>query len=99
MLQVGTGPFQWMVLIVCGLANAADAVEILSVGLIGTAAEQDLNLTPQRTGALNACIFVGMFLVGGRLCLQLTLLPLLRRQDWARPSHSRKPFFPPSELS
>ncbi len=52
-----------MVLFVCGLANAADAVEILSVGLLGTAAETELNLTPQRTGALNACIFVGMFLV------------------------------------
>ena len=52
-----------MVLGVCGLANAADAVEILSVGLLGTAAERDLNLTPQRAGALNACIFMGMFLV------------------------------------
>ncbi|KAG2434884.1 hypothetical protein HYH02_012084 [Chlamydomonas schloesseri] len=62
--HVGTGPFQWMVLFVCGLANAADAVEILSVGLLGTAAETELNLTPQRTGALNACIFVGMFLGG-----------------------------------
>ncbi|GIL82870.1 hypothetical protein Vretimale_8369 [Volvox reticuliferus] len=62
--QVGTGPFQWIVLGVCGLANAADAVEILSVGLLGTAAEHDLNLTPKRTGALDACIFVGMFLGG-----------------------------------
>ncbi|EFJ41242.1 hypothetical protein VOLCADRAFT_68484, partial [Volvox carteri f. nagariensis] len=62
--QVGTGPFQWMVLSVCGLANAADAVEILSVGLLGTAAEQELQLTAHRTGALNACIFVGMFLGG-----------------------------------
>ncbi|KAG2434782.1 hypothetical protein HXX76_007667 [Chlamydomonas incerta] len=62
--HVGTGPFQWMVLFVCGLANAADAVEILSVGLLGTAAESELNLTAQRTGALNACIFVGMFLGG-----------------------------------
>ncbi|GLC41648.1 hypothetical protein PLESTB_000693100 [Pleodorina starrii] len=62
--HVGTGPFQWTVLCVCGLANAADAVEILSVGLLGAAAEQDLNLTDKRTGALNACIFVGMFLGG-----------------------------------
>ncbi len=64
-IQVGTGPFQWMLLAVCGLANAADAVEILSVGLLGTAAEAELQLTPKRTGALNACIFVGMFLVRG----------------------------------
>ncbi|GFR50358.1 hypothetical protein Agub_g12568, partial [Astrephomene gubernaculifera] len=62
--HVGTGPFQWMVLGVCGLANAADAVEILSVSLLGAAAEQEFNLTPRRTGALNACIFVGMFLGG-----------------------------------
>ncbi|KAG2490792.1 hypothetical protein HYH03_010714 [Edaphochlamys debaryana] len=55
-----------MVLGICGIANAADAVEILSIGLVGTAAEDDLNLTSQRAGALNACIFAGMFL--GGLC-------------------------------
>lgn len=63
-LQVGTGRFQWMLLVVLGIANAADAVEIMSVGLLGTAAEEELELTPQRVGALNACIFVGMFLGG-----------------------------------
>ena len=53
-----------MLLAILGLANAADAVEILSVGLLGTAAEKDLHLTPERVGALNACIFAGMFLGG-----------------------------------
>lgn len=62
--EVGTGRFQWMLMAVLGLANAADAVEILSVGLLGTAAEKDLHLTPERVGALNACIFAGMFLGG-----------------------------------
>ena len=42
--QVGTGRFQWLVLLVCGLANAADAVEILSVGLLGAAAMDDLQV-------------------------------------------------------
>lgn len=60
-----------MVLGICGLANAADAVEILSVGLLGAAAERDLNLTPTRTGALNACIFVGMFLVSSELSIAI----------------------------
>lgn len=51
-------------LLVCGLANAADAVEILSVGLLGPAAEHDLQLTSKLEGALNASIFMGMFLGG-----------------------------------
>ncbi|KAG1670420.1 hypothetical protein FOA52_010155 [Chlamydomonas sp. UWO 241] len=62
--KVGTGRFQLLVLLICGLANAADAIEILSVGLLGTAAEEELGLSPRRTGILSACIFGGMF-VGG----------------------------------
>ncbi|GAX81918.1 hypothetical protein CEUSTIGMA_g9346.t1 [Chlamydomonas eustigma] len=61
---VGTGSFQVMVLLTCGLSNAADAVEILSVGLLGTAAEAELDLTPHRVGILNSCIFLGMFIGG-----------------------------------
>lgn len=49
-----------MVVAICGLANAADAVEVMSAGLFGTAAESDLRLTPQRQGMLNACILAGM---------------------------------------
>lgn len=62
--KVGTGKFQFLVVLTCGLANAADAVEIMSVGLLGTAAEQELQLTPGRVGVLNACIFIGMLLGG-----------------------------------
>lgn len=47
-LQVGVGKFQWLMLGICGLANAADATEILSIGLVATGAERALNLTPQR---------------------------------------------------
>jgi VNT family MFS transporter (synaptic vesicle glycoprotein 2) len=32
-------------LLICGLANAADAVEILFVGLLGTAAQEDLQVS------------------------------------------------------
>ncbi len=62
--QIGSGNFQLRVLLICGLANAADAVEIMSVGLLGTGAEKDLGLTPERMGILNACIFLGMLLGG-----------------------------------
>jgi VNT family MFS transporter (synaptic vesicle glycoprotein 2) len=39
--QVGVGLFQWGALAVCGLANAADAVEILGMSLVLPAAEAD----------------------------------------------------------
>ena len=50
-----------MVLLVCGLANAADAVEILSVGLLGAAAQDDLNVrfTVSRC-VMAACIAVSL---------------------------------------
>jgi len=53
-----------MALAVCGLANAADAVEILSMGLVLPAAEDDLKLTATAKGALSSCVFLGM-LIGG----------------------------------
>ncbi len=55
-MQVGTGWFQVHVLVTCGLANAADAVEILSVGLLGTAAGDIMRLAlgPMCDDALTA---------------------------------------------
>ena len=50
---VGVGRFTWGALVVCGLANAADAVEILSIGLAATGAEKDLDITPKRQGLLS----------------------------------------------
>lgn len=60
------GPFQWMALVVCGLANAADAVEILGMSLVLPAAEGDPNfeLTSSGKSALSSCIFLGMLLGG-----------------------------------
>jgi VNT family MFS transporter (synaptic vesicle glycoprotein 2) len=65
-LQVGVGRFQWMALLVCGLANAADAVEILGMSLVLPAAEGDpkFELTPSGKSALSSCIFLGMLLGG-----------------------------------
>lgn len=64
--QVGVGRFQWLMLLICGLANAADATEIMSVGLVIPSAENDpqLGLTPAGRAAMSSCIFAGM-LVGG----------------------------------
>lgn len=55
-----------MALVVCGLANAADAVEILGMSLVLPAAEGDPNfeLTPGGKSALSSCIFLGMLLGG-----------------------------------
>lgn len=65
-LQVGVGPFQWAALVVCGLANAADAVEILGMSLVLPAAEADpgFEMTPRGKSALSSCIFLGMLLGG-----------------------------------
>ena len=55
-----------MALLVCGLANAADAVEILGMSLVLPAAEADPDfvLMPSGKSALSSCIFLGMLLGG-----------------------------------
>ena len=62
--QVGSGPWQLVVLLICGLGNAADAVEILSIGLVLPAAEKDLGLNDDAKAVLSSCIFLGMLLGG-----------------------------------
>eukprot|EP00878_Enallax_costatus_P028002 GHUV01030197.1.p1 GENE.GHUV01030197.1~~GHUV01030197.1.p1 ORF type:complete len:355 (+),score=73.51 GHUV01030197.1:160-1224(+) len=64
LLQVGVGRFHWLALAICGLANAADAVEILGLSLVLPAAEDDLHLAAQGKSALSSSIFVGMLLGG-----------------------------------
>lgn len=70
--MVGTGPYQLRALLTTGLANAADAAEILAVGLIIPAAKDQLALDghPAARAALTSSIFLGM-MIGG-----LTLGPL-----------------------
>jgi VNT family MFS transporter (synaptic vesicle glycoprotein 2) len=58
--KIGFGKFQWLLLFVCGLANASDAVEILCVSFVLPTAECDLNMTSADKGVLNAITFLGM---------------------------------------
>ena len=57
---------QWLATAVCGLGNAADAVEIMAVSLLLPAAEEDLGLDSHSKAWLASAIFVGM-LLGGML--------------------------------
>ncbi|KAK2842608.1 hypothetical protein Q5P01_012808 [Channa striata] len=62
--EAGFGLFQWLLLVVCGWANASDAVEILCVSFMPKASCFDLQLSSSDMGVLNASIFLGM-MVGG----------------------------------
>merc|ERR1719315_106353 len=64
-------------MLVCGWANASDAVEILCISFLLPSAECDLQLTPSRKGWLSAILFVGMMLggyvwgsLGGRMSMK-----------------------------
>ncbi|XP_029289366.1 synaptic vesicle glycoprotein 2B [Cottoperca gobio] len=60
----GFGLFHWLLLVVCGWANASDAVEILCVSFLLPTARCDLLLSSSDMGLLTASIFLGM-MVGG----------------------------------
>jgi len=60
----GYGKFHYLLLLVCGWANAADAVELLCISFILPSAECDLHLTSVMKGTLSAIVFLGM-MVGG----------------------------------
>lgn len=64
--EAGFGLFHWLLLLVCGWANASDAVEILCVSFLLPTASCDLQLTSFDKGILTASIFLGM-MVGGYL--------------------------------
>jgi MFS family permease len=83
---VGTGPYQLRALITTGLANAADAAEILAIGLVIPAAREQLHLDahPAARAALTSCIFLGMLCgglifgpLGDRLGRRATLISTL----------------------
>ena len=63
-LVLGYGKFHYLFLLVCGWANASDAVEILCISFLLPAAECDLRLTSADKGWLSAVTFLGM-LIGG----------------------------------
>ncbi|XP_065147502.1 synaptic vesicle glycoprotein 2B [Paramisgurnus dabryanus] len=62
----GFGLFHWLLLVICGWANASDAVEILCVSFLLPTARCDLHLSSADMGILTASIFLGM-MVGGYL--------------------------------
>uniref|UniRef100_A0A1A7WVG3 Major facilitator superfamily (MFS) profile domain-containing protein n=1 Tax=Iconisemion striatum TaxID=60296 RepID=A0A1A7WVG3_9TELE len=62
--QTGFGLFHWLLLLVCGWANASDAVEILCVSFLLPTARCDLLLSSSDMGLLTTSIFLGM-MVGG----------------------------------
>ncbi|KAL4005444.1 hypothetical protein ACER0C_005157 [Sarotherodon galilaeus] len=62
--RAGFGLFHWLLLVVCGWANASDAVEILCVSFLLPTARCDLGLSSSDMGLLTASIFLGM-MVGG----------------------------------
>lgn len=72
--HVGVGRWNMVVVLVCGLGNAADAVELMCVGFIIPVMpdfDESHGITPAdvawRKGFLAAAVFLGM-LVGGLLC-------------------------------
>ncbi|KAM6970146.1 synaptic vesicle glycoprotein 2C [Aplochiton taeniatus] len=58
------GLFHVLLLVVCGWANASDAVEILCVSFLLPTARCDLLLTSSDMGLLTASIFLGMMMGG-----------------------------------
>lgn len=58
------GRFHAMLYLVCAMANASDAIEILCVSFVLPAAECDLHLTSSDKGLLSSMTFGGM-LIGG----------------------------------
>ncbi|XP_007906281.1 synaptic vesicle glycoprotein 2C isoform X3 [Callorhinchus milii] len=62
--EAGFGCYHLMLLLVCGWANASDAVEILCVSFLLPTARCDLHLNTTDMGWLTASIFLGM-MIGG----------------------------------
>ncbi|XP_029009259.1 synaptic vesicle glycoprotein 2B [Betta splendens] len=62
--EAGFGLFHWLLLLVCGWANASDAIEILCVSFLLPTASCDPMLSASDTGLLTSSIFLGM-MVGG----------------------------------
>ena len=55
----GYGFFHVLVILVAGMANAADTVEIFGVSFILPIANEDLDLSTARKGYIDASIFIG----------------------------------------
>lgn len=62
--ECGYGRFHYILLFICGWANASDAIEIIAVSFLLPSAECDLDLDSGRKGWLTGILFIGM-LIGG----------------------------------
>ncbi|XP_055518608.1 synaptic vesicle glycoprotein 2C isoform X1 [Leucoraja erinacea] len=62
--ETGFGTFHMLLLVICGWANASDAIEILCVSFLLPTARCDLHLGTGEMGWLTASIFLGM-MIGG----------------------------------
>ncbi|XP_069758870.1 synaptic vesicle glycoprotein 2C isoform X2 [Narcine bancroftii] len=62
--ETGFGTFHMLLLVICGWANASDAVEILCVSFLLPTARCDLHFGTADMGWLTASIFLGM-MIGG----------------------------------
>jgi len=62
--NIGFGKFHLGLLLVCGWANASDAVEVLSISFVLPSAQCDLDLDGPKKGWLSALTFVGMMFGG-----------------------------------
>lgn len=62
-LFIGTGLYQAMLLIVCGLVNMSCAISTTAVSFIIPAAKDDFNLNSTTKGILNFAPFLGKITV------------------------------------
>lgn len=67
--RIGTGRFHVIAVIICGLGNAADAVELMSIGYIMPALAGGVSAGDK--ALLSASVFLGM-LVGGLISGRLS---------------------------
>eukprot|EP00088_Acartia_fossae_P019815 TRINITY_DN2157_c0_g1_i18.p1 TRINITY_DN2157_c0_g1~~TRINITY_DN2157_c0_g1_i18.p1 ORF type:complete len:533 (-),score=59.66 TRINITY_DN2157_c0_g1_i18:164-1762(-) len=78
--KTGYRKFHYLLLLVCGWANASDAIEIICISFLLPSAECDLNMDSVKKGWVTSSTFIGMMIggyvwgalgdsLGRRLCL------------------------------
>jgi len=62
--QTGYGKFHYLLLAICGWANASDAIEMIAVSFLLPSAECDLDMNSARKGWVTSSMFIGI-MIGG----------------------------------
>uniref|UniRef100_A0A7S2GUV2 Major facilitator superfamily (MFS) profile domain-containing protein n=1 Tax=Helicotheca tamesis TaxID=374047 RepID=A0A7S2GUV2_9STRA len=57
--KIGTGPFQFMVLIAAGLCFSADSMEIMLLSFLSIILREQWDLSSTETASITACVFAG----------------------------------------